>query len=92
MAYQRKCPRCLKNLIPNNDHPGEYPGAMSRVEVDGRRIIEICSVCGEDEAFEEFFGQHLTPVGKWPIDDWLNITKQMEEAVTGFKEQQHDLP
>jgi hypothetical protein len=81
MAYQRKCPRCEKNLIPNNESPGEYPGAMSRVTVDDRRIIEICSQCGVDESLEEFFGGALTPVGQWPITDWLDATKDLAKAI-----------
>jgi hypothetical protein len=77
MAYQRRCPRCEQNIIPCNEHPGEYPGAMSRIEVDGRRIIEVCSQCGEDEAFEMLLKKRYTPVSEWPVDDWLDITKQM---------------
>lgn len=82
MAYQRRCPRCEKHLIPSNEHPGEYPGAMSRIVVDGRRIIEICSMCGEDEGFEGWFNQgQYTPVANWPIEDWLDMTKQMHGMV-----------
>lgn len=80
--YVRTCPRCEKNKIPSNEHPGEYPGAMSRIAVDGRRIIEICSMCGEDEGFEGFMKpEGYTPVGQWPIEDWMSITKDMQSAV-----------
>lgn len=94
MAYQRKCPRCEQNLIPSNEHPGEYPGAMSRIEVDGRYIIEICSMCGEDEGLEAVLNGRYTPVADWPITDWLDITKQMEAAVKAMKErfEAGDLP
>ena len=88
MAYQRQCPRCRKQVIPRDENPGEYPGAMSRITVDGRRIIEICSICGEDEGFEAMTKGGYTPVGNWPISDWLDITKQMEASVRQFKELQ----
>lgn len=47
------CPKC-KNYIPNNESPGEYPGAMSRLDSN----IEICSDCGVQEALE-VFARHL---------------------------------
>jgi len=39
------CPRCGEH-IPNNETPGEYPGAISRWD----NATEVCSQCGEDEA------------------------------------------
>jgi hypothetical protein len=47
------CPKC-NNYIPNNESPGEYPGAMSRRD----NKIEICSDCGVQEALEDF-ARHL---------------------------------
>jgi hypothetical protein len=44
------CPIC-GHLVPNDSQPGEYPGAMSRV--DNR--TEICSDCGTREAMLDFF-------------------------------------
>jgi len=44
------CPRC-GGFIPNNETPGAYPGALSRID----NKTEICSACGEDEALEEYF-------------------------------------
>ena len=55
------CPRCT-HLIPNDDIPGAYPGAISRVD----NKTEICSDCGTDEAMENFFGDGLTPISNWP--------------------------
>ena len=43
------CPRC-NGFIPNNQHPGEYPGALSRLD----NKTEICSSCGIDEALADF--------------------------------------
>lgn len=54
------CPRC-RGKIPNDDTPGAYPGALSRV--DNR--TEICSACGRDEAMRDLM--HLPPI---PPDDW----------------------
>lgn len=44
------CPRC-EGFIPNNDTPGKYPGAISRLD----NKTEICSGCGQDEALEDFY-------------------------------------
>ena len=52
------CPRC-GHLIPNDDEPGAYPGAMSRAD----NTTEVCSICGTDEAF----GTGPVPVNQWPI-------------------------
>ena len=46
------CPRCEINYIPNNETPGAYPGALSRVD----NKTEICSDCGVDEALADYFG------------------------------------
>jgi hypothetical protein len=92
MAYQRQCPRCEKNLIPCNEKAGQYPGAMSRVLVDDRRIIEICSLCGTDESLEEFFGGAPTPVRDWPVEDWLDATKELHDAAHDLVKESHDLP
>jgi ribosomal protein S27AE len=43
------CPRC-GGFIPNNFQPGEYPGAISRLD----NKTEICSSCGTDEAMEDY--------------------------------------
>lgn len=46
------CPRC-QNYIPNNETPGAYMGALSRVD----NKTEICSPCGEEEAWEDYFNR-----------------------------------
>jgi ribosomal protein S27AE len=40
-----ECPRC-DGLIPNNEMPGAFPGAISRKD----NKTEICSECGTAEA------------------------------------------
>lgn len=85
MYVNHQCPRCLHS-IPRDEAPGAYPGAKSRVLVDGQRVIEVCSICGEDEGYERIFKGHYTPVKDWPIDDWLDITKEMELAIKQMKE------
>lgn len=47
-----KCPDC-DGYIPNNEQVGQYCGAISRR--DPKK--EICSACGQREAFEDFFGK-----------------------------------
>jgi hypothetical protein len=70
----RKCPRCAVTWIPTNEHPGEYPGAMSRIRIGkgtttsagmeyASRSVEICSACGSDEAM----GRGQVPIEDWPI-------------------------
>jgi hypothetical protein len=46
------CPTC-DGQIPNNDTPGAYPGALSRID----NKTEVCSACGIREALEDFAGR-----------------------------------
>lgn len=46
------CPRC-SGYIPNNDRPGAYPGALSRLD----NKTEICSDCGTEEALEDYYDE-----------------------------------
>jgi uncharacterized protein with PIN domain len=46
------CPRC-EGFIPNNDTPGAYPGALSRLD----NKTEICSECGTIEAMLDWQGE-----------------------------------
>lgn len=93
MYVKNQCPRC-HHSIPRDECPGEYPGAKSRITVDDVRVIEICSICGEDEGYEIVFKHAYTPVGAWPIDDWMDVTKEMETAIKEFRERfaANDLP
>lgn len=63
MNVHPKCPRCGGG-IPNNNTPGAYPGALSRV--DNR--TEVCSNCGIDEAMLNFTGKPLPQPRDWPIN------------------------
>ena len=54
------CPRC-KSYVPNNERPGEYPGALSR-----SRPEEICSACGTEEALLQYAGINLEEE-EWPL-------------------------
>lgn len=51
------CPRCF-GFIPNNNQPGQYIGALSRID----NKTEICSACGTEEAILA-----LVPIDQWPI-------------------------
>lgn len=64
------CPRCEKNLIPTNERPGEYPGALSRAD----NLTEVCSSCGHDEAMKDLFAGGCEPKEAWPI--WLRFEPQ----------------
>ena len=44
------CPTC-SGYIPNNETPGLYSGAISRLD----NKTEICSACGTIEALRDFF-------------------------------------
>lgn len=68
------CPRCLGG-IPNNMMPGEYIGALSRAD----NKTEICSECGQEEAF-----LGIWPVQAWPII-WID-SPQTERARNRFLE------
>jgi hypothetical protein len=52
MNELKRCPKC-QGYIPNNKTPGAYAGAISRRD----NTTEICSSCGTDEAFEDFFAR-----------------------------------
>ena len=60
MIVPKICPRCQDNWIPTNEHPGQYPGALSRAD----NKTEICSDCGVAEALEP---DGPTVVSKWPV-------------------------
>ena len=47
----RECPRCT-HFIPNDDTPGAYPGAVSRLDDS----TVICSDCGVEEALLQYQG------------------------------------
>ena len=63
MRVPKICPRCCDNWIPNNEHPGQYPGALSRAD----NKTEICSGCGSDEASQTFTCGDCTPITDWPV-------------------------
>ena len=56
-----ECPRCLGG-IPNSEHPGAYPGALSRWD----NATEVCSACGLDEAMIQLAGGSIAPDGPHP--------------------------
>lgn len=65
-AKDNICPRCGGG-VPTDENKGAYMGALSRVA-----DIEICSLCGEDEAVAAIFTKGefngLVPQSEWPID------------------------
>lgn len=66
---KNQCPRCL-GMIPNNDMPGAYTGALSRLTRgmdDESKMVYVCSACGTDEGMQEAFGGGATPMTWWPI-------------------------
>jgi len=62
MNTTTQCPRCHGH-IPNNEHPGAYAGALSRVD----NTTEICSACGTAEGLQQYSQQTLTPISEWPV-------------------------
>jgi hypothetical protein len=52
------CPRC-EHLIPRDEFPGAYPGAISRFD----NKTEVCSICGLDEAM----GNGVVDPSLWPV-------------------------
>lgn len=72
-AYVPVCPRCESSFIPDNDHPGAHPGALSRTD----NKTEICSECGVEEAspWRKFETQD-----EWPI---FRETKTHVSVISG---------
>jgi len=54
------CPRC-GGWVPNNDTPGAFPGALSRVD----NKTEICSECGTEEALQQLTDGAPAPMSEW---------------------------
>lgn len=59
------CPRC-NGFIPNNETPGLYPGALSRLDNE----TYICSACGEEEALIFLADKELWPIGQWDVPEF----------------------
>jgi RNA polymerase subunit RPABC4/transcription elongation factor Spt4 len=57
MKDYKICPNCESSYIPNNVYPGEYPGALSRVD----NKTEICSDCGTMEALDDYYKTNNAP-------------------------------
>ena len=66
----KNCPRC-NHYIPNDENPGEYPGALSRTD----NKTEVCSPCGQAESLEEYLGTGLMPQEEWSVK---NVTLPRE--------------
>jgi hypothetical protein len=85
------CPRC-GGCIPNNETPGAYPGALSRVDNE----TFICSACGTHEAMQQFGGGRATPIRDWPITGedlaelhrWEEMNRQGREMAERLRREQ----
>lgn len=64
MQVPHICPRCNDNFIPTNEHPGQYPGALSRAD----NKTEICSACGTEEALEDLYKGGCAQTSQWPVN------------------------
>lgn len=95
-AFQ--CPRC-HGKIPNNETPGAYPGALSRL-TRGQRDdpIYICSACGTHEAMQQFTqAGECTPISDWPLTGedladlrkWEEHNRQSRENLQTFQRMQN---
>ena len=76
------CPKCCGD-VPNTEHKGEYPGALSRLDNE----TEICSACGQAEALE-YFKNYYTNAGEDVgycnvCDRWIKITPKRTLAMHG---------
>jgi hypothetical protein len=65
------CPRC-NGFIPNNETPGLYPGALSRIDNE----TYICSACGEEEALVMLADKELWPIGQWDVPEFQSATSR----------------
>jgi len=65
-----RCPRC-GGFIPNDETPGAYPGARSRVD----NKTEVCSKCGTAEAYNGIAGTYMG------FTDWVNPPNEFEVDV-----------
>lgn len=62
---ENQCPRC-GGMIPTDERPGAYPGALSRHERTAQdEPVEICSACGVNEAIRDFTSMPPVDRGAW---------------------------
>jgi hypothetical protein len=65
------CRRCGHH-VPNDQFPGEYPGALSRTEGPD---VTVCGPCGNDEGVKQRSGV-LEARDEWPIvvdQKWYDV-------------------
>ena len=75
-----RCPRC-GGFIPNNETPGAYPGALSRITRDPHVApIYICSACGTDEAMLQFTVGRCQIPAEWPVTRSFDLPEPEEMA------------
>lgn len=79
MPVAPECPRC-GGLIPNNETPGEYPGALSRWD----NFTEICSRCGVEESWLDLHNRAYREGGSPHLDPYNDQSRWVrpEEALT----------
>lgn len=80
------CPRC-NGFVPNNNHPGEYPGAWSRkgrayeAALDADQYTYVCSDCGTEEAFVQMAGgMTALEAEEWPLRHDAALRRATREA------------
>jgi len=76
------CPSCGGG-IPNNDRIGEYAGAISRTD----NVTEICSRCGDREAFEDLNKSKSADEDiDWNVPTWFDQTVTPASQLRAYKE------
>jgi hypothetical protein len=73
-------------MVPNNDHPGAYPGALSRADNE----TEVCSACGTDEALGAFLDGYIAPVDTWPVERKYELPEMPPEAKEQLRKLQEE--
>jgi ribosomal protein S27AE len=58
----RRCPRCESAILVDGQ------GTFSRVARGEGADVEVCSRCGEREAWREALGWPGMPLSSWPVD------------------------
>lgn len=72
------CPRC-EGLVPSNTDHKKYPGAISRLtRKENDHTIEVCSICGTEEAMQQYEEGFATPIKDWPIMTGGAIVRRSE--------------
>ena len=78
----KPCPRCGEKRL----NPTKVMNALSRTtRTQESTPVYVCTMCGQDEAFEDYLREGATPQSEWPLSELAN------KDIVEMLQQQHDI-